>query len=87
MNDKAIQARREYKRKWNAEHRDKVKEYQRKYWEKKAAELDAWSKEETPKLEAWAKEKGPELEAWSRKATPELESWAAEKQEEMEAEQ
>ncbi len=37
MTDKAIEARREYKRKWNREHADRVKTYQKNYWEKKAA--------------------------------------------------
>jgi hypothetical protein len=33
---KAAETRREYKRRWNAEHRDKVKEHTRRYWERKA---------------------------------------------------
>ncbi len=37
--DAAKEARRAYKRKWNAEHKEKVKEYQRKYWERRAAKL------------------------------------------------
>jgi len=36
MSEAAIQKRREYKRKWNAENKDKVKQYQRTYWERKA---------------------------------------------------
>jgi hypothetical protein len=39
VTDAATEARRAYKRKWNAAHKDKVKEYQKKYWERKAAEL------------------------------------------------
>ena len=37
--DAAKEARRAYKRKWNAEHKDKVKQYQQKYWERRAAKL------------------------------------------------
>jgi len=36
MSEAAKQARRDYKRKWNAENKDKVKQYQRTYWERKA---------------------------------------------------
>ena len=36
MTDKAIEARRAYKRKWNADNREKVREYQDRYWEKRA---------------------------------------------------
>lgn len=36
MSEKAIQARREYKRKWNAAHPEKVRAYQEKYWENRA---------------------------------------------------
>jgi len=32
---KAAEKRREYKRHWNAENRDKVREHIRRYWEKK----------------------------------------------------
>jgi hypothetical protein len=35
MSEAAKQARREYKRKWNAKNKDKVRQYQRTYWEKK----------------------------------------------------
>jgi len=38
MNEAAKAARRAYKKKWQQENPDKVKEYQRRYWEKKAAE-------------------------------------------------
>ena len=37
MTDAAKEARRAYKREWNRKNRDKVKESQRKYWERKAA--------------------------------------------------
>lgn len=33
-----IEARRAYQRKWRAENKDKVKEHNRRYWLKKAAE-------------------------------------------------
>lgn len=34
-----IEARRAYQRKWRAENKDKVKEHNRRYWLKKAAEM------------------------------------------------
>ena len=34
MTKEAREARREYHRKWQRENPDRVKEYQRKYWEK-----------------------------------------------------
>lgn len=37
----AISARRAYIRKWRAEHPERVKEYARRYWEKKGAQLEA----------------------------------------------
>lgn len=40
MNDKAKELRREYKRKWNANNKDKVKAAQERYWERKAAERE-----------------------------------------------
>ena len=36
MSESAKRARREYKKAWNARNRDKVKQYQRDYWERKA---------------------------------------------------
>ena len=36
MTDKALEARRAYKRKWSADNREKVREYQDRYWEKRA---------------------------------------------------
>lgn len=42
MTDNAIMARRayrnEYSRKWRAKNKDKVKQYQERYWEKKGRE-------------------------------------------------
>ncbi len=37
MTEKAKEARRAYKRKWAAEHPEKTREYQARYWEKQAA--------------------------------------------------
>ncbi len=36
MNEAAKEARRAYKRAWQRKNRDKVKQYQAKYWERKA---------------------------------------------------
>lgn len=36
MTDEAKQARREYKRAWNRNNPEKVKQYQENYWNKKA---------------------------------------------------
>jgi len=41
MTDSATKAKREYMRKWRAANKDKVKAHQQKYWERKAAELEA----------------------------------------------
>lgn len=41
MNDRAAEARREYKRKWAKDNPDKVKAQQERYWTKKAAEQTA----------------------------------------------
>lgn len=38
MTEAAKEARRAYKRAWNREHPDKVKQYQKNYWNKKAEE-------------------------------------------------
>lgn len=46
MNEQALKARREYKRKWNREHPDKVKEYNARYWEKRAQNMDDQTKEQ-----------------------------------------
>lgn len=37
MTEAAKEARRQYKREWNKRNRDKVRESQRRYWERKAA--------------------------------------------------
>lgn len=36
LSEAAKIARREYKRKWNAEHPEKQKEYEKRFWERKA---------------------------------------------------
>lgn len=36
MTDKATEARRAYKRKWARENPDKIREYQARYWDRKA---------------------------------------------------
>ena len=41
MSEAAKAARREYKKKWQRDNADKVKEYQRRYWDKKAREAAA----------------------------------------------
>lgn len=45
------EARNAYLRKWRAEHPDKVKEYDNRYWEKKAAEYNAAAAAEETKGE------------------------------------
>lgn len=41
MTEEAIQARRDYKRRWAREHPEKTKEYQRRYWQKKGQKAAA----------------------------------------------
>lgn len=41
MSEQAKQARRAYQAKWRAENRDKVRQHERTYWEKKAREAKA----------------------------------------------
>lgn len=41
MNEAAKAARRAYKRKWQRENPDKVKQYQERYWNRKAQEAAA----------------------------------------------
>ena len=38
LSEEAAEKRREYKRRWNAKNRDKIKEHVRRYWEKKVLE-------------------------------------------------
>lgn len=46
MTDKAREARNAYKRKWYKENPEKRREYERRYWAKKAKEMDL-SRQET----------------------------------------
>lgn len=39
-NDAAIQARREYQRRWRAANKDKVRRYNEAFWRKQARKLD-----------------------------------------------
>ena len=52
MTEAAKEARRAYKREWNRKNPDKVKEAQRRYWEKRARitqeQTDAQEDENTP---------------------------------------
>lgn len=41
MTKQAAEARRAYKRAWNKANPDKVRQYNEKYWNKKAAETEA----------------------------------------------
>ena len=35
-NEQTLKARREYYKKWRSNNKDKIKEYNKRYWEKKA---------------------------------------------------
>ena len=56
IDEKGLEARRAYKRKWAAENRDRVRKYQDAYWNKRAqAEAEAAKKRgEIPAEEAKA---------------------------------
>lgn len=41
LNDAAKEARREYKREWNRKNPDKVRAAQKRYWEKRAQQIEA----------------------------------------------
>lgn len=49
MNKAAKEKQREYHRKWQQEHRDKVKKYQSDYWNRKAAQDNAAQAAQDPK--------------------------------------
>ncbi len=38
--ERAAELRRAYQKKWRDEHKDRVSEYNRRYWEKKAAQTE-----------------------------------------------
>lgn len=46
LSEKALEARRAYKRKWNKENPDKVRAAQARYWERKAQETEEAEKAE-----------------------------------------
>lgn len=46
MNDKALEARRAYKRAWAKKNPDKVKAQQERYWQKKAANQEQSAEQE-----------------------------------------
>ena len=46
MTEEAREARRAYKREWAKKNRDRVQEYTRRYWEKKAESAAAESRNE-----------------------------------------
>ena len=46
MTDKAREARNQYAREWRAKNRDRVREINRRYWEKKACEASREATEE-----------------------------------------
>lgn len=49
LSKEAQEARREYKRRWNAANKDKVKAAQERYWDKVAAQQAADTQETTDK--------------------------------------
>lgn len=49
MDEKALEARRAYRRQWAKEHPDKVKAWQERYWAKKAAQAQAQTQNLTDK--------------------------------------
>ena len=51
LSEAAKRARREYKREWNRRNRDKVKEAQKKYWERKARQESEVNKDECGETE------------------------------------
>ena len=46
ISKEAIAARRAYQKKWRQEHPDKVRGYNRRYWEKKAQEQSTQTEQE-----------------------------------------
>lgn len=51
MTDQAREARKEYKRRWNAANKDKVKAAQQRYWERKAAAQEAVQNTDEPQAQ------------------------------------
>lgn len=48
MTEQAKEARRAYRRKWQRDNADKVRAYQARYWERKAAEAAAEQQTDEP---------------------------------------
>ncbi len=44
LSQEAREARRAYQREWRKKNRDKVREYEKRYWERKAAEAEETKK-------------------------------------------
>jgi hypothetical protein len=58
MTQAAVEARRAYKRRWNAQNRDRNREYMARYWEKKAAQ--------NPQISAESRNNGQDAAAQRR---------------------
>lgn len=48
LTESAKAARREYKRKWAQAHPEKVREQQRRYWERRAAQAEQYPQQPEP---------------------------------------
>ena len=48
MTEEAKKARQEYRREWQRKNKDRVKEYNERYWEKKAAAMKAAKSQQPP---------------------------------------
>lgn len=48
MDEKALEAQRAYMREWRKKNKDKIKEHNARYWAKKAAQMKAQGKAESP---------------------------------------
>ena len=46
LSSKAMEVKREYAKQWRAKNRDKVKEANRKYWERKAQQMKSGESED-----------------------------------------
>lgn len=50
--DKVIEVRRAYQKEWRAKNKDRVREYNRRFWEKRAAKQDAIAVEQRAETSA-----------------------------------
>lgn len=50
--DKVIEIRRAYQKAWRAKNKDRVREYNRRFWEKQAAKQDKIAAEQHPETSA-----------------------------------